>query len=883
MSDNQTKALHGTGVALGLVFLSGFAALIYQVLWMKQISLLFGNTSQAASVTLASFFCGLAVGSRVLGKRVSSVENPLRVFAFLEIGIAVTALSYFAILVLFQAIYPRIYQGIGLGGLLLLIKFILSLLLVFPPAFCMGGTVPVLGQFLVRQRQSFGRISATIYGMNTLGAASGAALAGFYLPVWLGFKMTCITAILISGLVATVALLKSRRAGGESFLEQNKAVENESEEAEEPLTRQQRRQLEREGATGVKKGKQESLLLRGGCGGRRWAILFLGFLSGFGVLALEVLLTRLFSQVLENSVYTFAAILVVVLIFLALGALLSSLLSRLNGSPFLILTGLILAGAGAVMTMPAVFLKVTDGMHLLTSKGSWGDYVMMVLRSAVVVIGPPALLLGTIFPYLMKLEEEYLESPGQSLGRLASVNTVGAILGAMVCGFLLLDGLGIWRTLQLIALIYLLVALFLPVRLDSRGVGIKVAGLVLLVMNLTVFDFKNLPVIATDPDRPEEKILEVWEGSDCSVAVTENNFGRSIRINSDYSLGSTGAFVSEKIQADLPLMIYPETNKVFFLGLGTGITAGSALDRKHKIERLVACELVPEVVIASKKYMTDLDGFDLTGGLFRDRRAEILIEDGRHYLMAADESFDMINADLFVPFRSGAGGLYTLEHFESARERLEPGGVFVQWLPLHQLTKRDFAIIAQTMVEAFDQVSMWRHNFQPGVELVALVGHQEGQILPACEIDSDLDKKRAVFGKSYLDLRRLDLPLNPQTILLFYGGNLTAARALLGDAPINTDDRPLIEYLAPRNFREDGQGENPWFLGRRFADFLDEVQLICPPADDPLLANRTEANRRLPLSGSALHRAGLSEVDGDENGTRKWWEKFVAEWTNVGP
>lgn len=881
MSGSEAKVVHGAGVAVGLVFLSGFAALIYQVLWMKQIGLLFGNTSQAASVTLASFFGGLALGSRVLGKRVSTVKNPLRVFAFLELGIAVTALLYFVILILFRVIYPGIYQAVGSGGLLLLIKFALSLLLVFPPAFCMGGTIPVLGQFLVRKREDFGRISALIYGMNTLGAASGAALAGFYLPVWLGFNATCLIAIVVSGVVATVAFLKSRVTVGEGFSKQGEAMEVEAVEAEQPFTRQQRRQREREGTPAEEQQKDQASVLHTAVGGRRLVILLLGFLSGFGVLALEVLWTRLFSQVLENSVYTFAAILVVLLVFLALGSLLSSLLARLGGSSFLTLIGLILAGAAAVMTMPAVFLKVTDGMRLLTSQESWSDHVLLVLRSAAFVIGPPALLLGTVFPYLMKLEEECLESPGRSLGLLAGVNTVGAILGALVCGFLLLDWLGIWRSLQLVALIYLLAAVLLPVKLDARGVGVKVAGLVLLVMNLAFIDFKSLPVMATDPDRPEEKVLEVWEGSDCSVAVTENEYGRAIRINSDYSLGSTAAFVSEKIQADLPLMIYPDTKTVFFLGLGTGITAGSALDRKHQIERLVACELVPEVVRAAEKYMTDFDGFDLTGGLFRDRRAEILIEDGRHYLMAADESFDMINADLFVPFRSGAGSLYTQEHFERARERLAPRGVFVQWLPLHQLTRRDFFIIARTMVEAFDQVSMWRHNFQPGAELVALVGHQEGQPLPASQIDSETDKERAVLGRSHLDLRRLDLPLDPQTILLFYGGNLTAAGVLLEDAPINTDDRPMIEYLAPRNYRQVGQGESPWFLGEKFAKFVDDVQSICPPANDPLLVNRTKANRRLPLAGSALHRAGLSQVGGDERGTREWWERFVTEWTDI--
>ncbi|PQJ29466.1 hypothetical protein [Rubritalea profundi] len=140
--DNQLeKTNNGTKLALALVFLSGFAALIYQVLWMKQLGLLFGNTSHAASATLASFFAGLAAGSWYLGRRVSTSKNPMRTYAWLECGIAVTALLYFAILGVYQMVYPAIFQSVGSNGWLLLIKFALSLLLVFPPAFCMGGTI----------------------------------------------------------------------------------------------------------------------------------------------------------------------------------------------------------------------------------------------------------------------------------------------------------------------------------------------------------------------------------------------------------------------------------------------------------------------------------------------------------------------------------------------------------------------------------------------------------------------------------------------------------------------------------------------------------------------------------------------------------------------
>lgn len=879
MDVEPVKQNRQAGLALGLVFLSGFAALIYQVLWMKQLGLLFGNTSHAASATLASFFAGLAAGSWVLGKRVSTAANPMRIYAWLESAIAVTALLYFVILGLYQSIYPSVYQSVDSAGLRLLIKFVLSLLLVFPPAFCMGGTIPVIGQFMIRQQDAFGRTSALMYGVNTLGAAIGAGLAGFYLPLWIGFNATCAMAIVVSVGIALVAFHLSGTALPVVTLECAPAQAAESIAVQRPSkawrgnSKKQKRQQGRPAKSKTSEATPPAQV------GRRM-IVALCFLSGFGVLALEVLWTRMFSQVLENSVYTFAAILVIVLVCLALGAVISSRLAKLGVPPRVVLIWLVLLGAGAITATPYLFMFVTNDMQVIYSPGSWSSYIALIFWKLALTVGPPALLLGMLFPYLMKIEEAHLKAPGLSLGRLATANTIGAILGALACGFLLLDGLGMWQSMQAIALLYLAAALCLPVGRDTRGIGGKIVCLAMVFVNVLALNPQDLPVISVDPQGLDEKIIETWEGSGCTVAVTESDVGLAIKINSHYSLGSTGAYMQEKMQADLPLMVYPKSEEIFFLGVGTGITAGSALDPRHAhVKRVVACELVPEVITAAKKYMTSVGGFDTTGGLFEDPRATVLVEDGRHYLMATDETFDIINADLFVPFRSGAGSLYTREHFERAKQRLTPDGVFVQWLPLYQLTENEFAVIARTMVEVFDQVSLWRHNFQPGDEVVALVGHQKGKPLPASDVGSRADNLYAVYGKEYRDFQRLNLPLNSETILLFYAGNLTASRSLFEDHPVNTDDRPVIEYQAPRSYRLGSDGKPPWFVGADFAEFVAKVQALCPPDKDPLLVNRSPANRHLPLAGSAMHRGRVAEVNGDIQGTRQAWDTFVTEWT----
>ena len=278
--------------------------------------------------------------------------------------------------------------------------------------------------------------------------------------------------------------------------------------------------------------------------------------------------------------------------------------------------------------------------------------------------------------------------------------------------------------------------------------------------------------------------------------------------------------------------------------------------------------------------MTNLNGFDITGGLFSDQRSTVLTEDGRHYLMASGESFDMVNADLFVPYRSGAGSLYTKEHFESARQSLEPGGVFFQWLPLYQVTENELSIIARTMLEVFDQVSLWRNNFQPSEEVIVFAGHKGMDPLPACDIDASADKFKAIAGRNHRNLQQLSLPFNPQTILFFYCGNLTESKELFADYPVNTDDKPVIEYMSPRTYRNKTDGPLPWFVGPRIARLVEEIQRRCPADKDPLLVNRIAANRRLPAAGANFHRARIWEVIGNEEECIKSWQRFLAEWTN---
>lgn len=830
-----------------LVFLSGFCALVYQVLWMKQLVLLFGNTAHAAGVTLAAFFAGLAAGSWFWGQRSARSGNPLRVYAGLEVGIALTSVLYFAVFRAYQVLYPAVYQSVHSAAWLLLIKFLLVLVLIFPPAFCMGGTIPVMGQHAIRVPARFGSTSALLYGVNTFGATVGAFLAGFCMPLWFGFRTTCLIAIGITLVVAVLAYLQSRAPHASMHFAADKKEQQQPEEGPPPLDRQ-----------GI-------------------ALTAICFISGFGVLALEVLWTRMFTLVLENSVYTFAAILVVVLSCLAGGAWISSLLARRSGSPGPVLALMLALGGCCIAITPVVFMQLTDDFQFQVEKMLWLDYVLYIFRTCVLTIGPPALILGAVFPYLMKVEEHYSTSAGKSLGRLAMLNTIGAILGSLLSAFLLLEYFGLWRSLQFIGLLYFLAALALPVRCCRYVRLIKAFSALGLLLLLTVLNPASLPPIAVMTDGSgKEEVLKTWEGSDCTVSVVRNERGLVIMINSDYGLGSTKNWQRQAAQAEIPLMLKPDAESVFFLGMGTGISAGAALSARFPlVQRVITCELSPNVITAAREFMTDVEGVDLTNGLFDDPRVRVLTEDGRHYLMATDETFDLIIGDLFLPYRSSSGSLYTREHFSSVQQRLNSGGLFVQWLPAYQVTEFEFHVIGRTMLEVFDQVSLWRGDFAPFDELVAFVGHQGGAPLPASEVDASLAKMRFLSGDAQGDMYQI---LNPQTALVYYAGNLRASADLFADYPVNTDDKPVIQYMAPRQYRNRGEQEMPWFVGPYLLKFIQQVQANCPPGDDPLLVRRSRSNQRLPLAGSAYHEANLWARFSQQEQVQQNWERFVREW-----
>ena len=783
-------------IASALFFLSGFAALVYEILWMKELSLLFGNSAQAAAATLAAFFTGIAAGNAYWGRRASKLAQPLMVYGILELCVTISAVLYFIVYLAYDSLYPYLFSAFeNLPVIFTLAKFALALILFFPAAFFMGGTLPVMTQYLVRNPKTLGKRASTLYAINTIGAASGAIAAGFYLPQNLGIKTSYFLAMAITFLVGLAALILGRKR---------------HKDQPEPIPQ-----------TEIKNSEQSNSLFA------PKTLIVLASVSGFASLALQVLWIRMFAQVLHNSVYTYSAILSTFLVALAIGGGIARELARRQYVVYWLLPTLLTITGLLIGSSPLLFYFLTDGASYIGGNDNFTGYLGQIFIIVFMVMGVPTIALGILLPYLFKLAENGNNAgPGETVGRLVTVNTAGAILGSIAAGFFLLEWVGLWASLNTIATLYIAAALWILVDRPSENLFVKLTPLVGLLLLVTAMNASRLPVVKVDAIGKNETLLKVWEGSDATVAVVRRNGHLRTKLNNWYTLGGTDDMTTQQMQSHIPLLLHPKPKDVFYLGLGTGITAGTALN--YKIDKVVVAEISPSAIRASKEFFAEH-----TNDLFNDPRAIVLAEDGRNVLRGSTNSYDLIISDLFIPWKAGTGNLYSVEHYETARKRLNAGGMYVQWLPLYQLTQDEFTIIARTMQEVFPTVSMWRANFSGNRPVLALIGFEKGFRLSSST--PLLNASKQVLSQN-LNGKGDTVPL-----ISHYAGTLSNKDQELFNAPINSDSHPIIEYLAPKNHRLEKAGLAHWFSGEHLREFAGAYLTKEALAFDPTLSSISSA------------------------------------------
>jgi spermidine synthase len=766
---------------LGVCFaISGAAALGLELLWMRSAGLVLGATAPTAATVLACYFAGLCLGA-ALGRRGS--RRPVRCYGLLELGASLGALWSLAV---FAVLGRDGVEGVLLvGGLPARIGAVA--IAVLPTTVCLGATLPVLGQALAAPGD-VGSRGGRLYALNTLGGVLGVAAMGFGLPTLIGVRASYLAVAAASTVAGLAALAIARRAPVVVVLRATASVS--------------------------------------------WRLRLVAAGAGALGLGVEVLWTRLFSQVLHNSVYSFAAVTLVVVLGLAAGAALAVRLLR-AAPPAAAAAGALAIAGIATGVGPWSLVWLTGDLGYVGMRTDLGEYVLRIVALAAVTAGPAALASGFVLPALWAGAGD-ASGAAVVLGELSAASLAGGVAGALLAGFAVLPALGLWLSLITAAAAYCVMAVLAA--LPRAWLPLFASGALAVVSLLAL---RRAPLVSLVPG---ETLRSIAEGASGVVTVVDTGDDRQLRLDNHYLLGGSAAAAAERRLGLVPLLLHPAPHRVAFIGMATGISAsaGPALG----VEATTVIELVPEVAAAARA-----DFAPWNGGLLDRPDVRLVVDDGRRVLAAEPARYDVVIGDLFVPWHAGAGNLYAREMLETVARRLAPDGLYCQWLPLYQLTREEFDIIARTFLAVFPAVSVWRNDFYPDRPVVGLVGRRAARSLDLVSVARRLD--------ALPDWSRDPLLEAPSGLLMLSLGDLSSARDLVPPGPIDSDDEPTIEFLAPRMTRMSADGDKDWFTGHPLVDFAEALAARTPAQDDAAGTARR--------AGLALARYALAARSGDDD------------------
>ena len=776
-----------------LFFISGSAALIYEVAWVRSLGVVFGGSHLAVTIVLSVYMGGIALGSRLFGRRVDAVARPLLLYGLLEVGVSAFALVFLALMTIYPLAYAPLARLAETNRLWLsAIRVVFAAAAMIVPATLMGGTLPVMSRFVAVRSGSLAHRLAFLYGVNTLGAVTGAFVAGFFLLKTMGVTSTILVAAasnLAVGLLA-VALSTSVSRDAETF------PDRQEDGRAEP------------GARSEVPGLRDLPI--------RLALWGIG-VSGFCALGYEVLWTRMLSLVVGTSVYSFTIMLVAFLAGIGLGSQAQGFVQsrrRRAGiwSPSIVAFGITQIAIGSSA------LAVTVLMRDLPSHAAWlqslflgpsaGEFAARQAATFAIAFSTmivPAFFMGAAFPLAGALCAEHGGSrSGAAVGEVLTYNTIGAILGAVVSGFVLIYAFGIERSLQMLAVMNVGIGAMAALSTRKRVAAVRFAasGAVLLLVALAAFPgwgrvwnekyfaiFRNNQRAAFDtPERIHDAlentdVLYYAEGANEIISVIRPRGARQAFLVNGRPEATTSPMdvQCQRTLGHLPMLLHPNPRKVFVLGTGTGMTLG-ATSIHPEVESIVLAEIEPSVLGATRTFG------EYNHQVLDNPKLRVVFNDGRNYLATTRDTFDVITADPIHPWSGGAAYLYTTEYFRSVARHLRPGGIACQWLPIYELAPKDIETVVRTFGENFRHVMIWLTHYD-----AELIGSNDPIVL-----DEDaLERRIAVFAIKR-DLEVVDMGSAGEFLSYFVAG-ASGARALASGGRINTDDNLALEFSAPES------------------------------------------------------------------------------------
>ena len=767
-----------------LFFFSGVTALIYEIVWTRMLTLVFGHTVFSVSIVLSAFMAGLGFGSYFLGYTIDRIckesagfggslsdENgdaglseerralaPLLIYGWIEILIfavcTVLSLVFFKFSVIYSWFHIPLPESVMLQNI---IKAALAFGLMFFPATLMGATLPIITKYYVTEDTRLGSQVGILYGVNTLGAALGCLLTGFFLIGTFGILQTVLGAALVNLFIGVSALRIYQESTGAriSFRLPRLTLPSFVWTAEQKV----------------------------------W--IAVSFVCGFTALAYEVLWTRLLVFSISSTVYSFSMMLGVFLLGIVLGSLFVIPVFR---SAFNLRTVLIcLQGGVGVYVICSLYT-----MDLLLSP-PWNSYNLQdpvaafsrYFKDSSALMLLPTIGLGMSFPILIKMISGGSEHVGRATGQIYGINTLGAIFGSLVSGFLLLPELGAQKSLLLVATLNLVVVMFLfrtgsYLTLASRkGVTVVLAGIILAVnMGMPSNLLDKFFMRDSTGSRDVSQRLYFDEGLTDTVAVFEDNYGildpnAKRLITNGISMSAANFIASRymKLLAHVPVLLLDDPESVLVVCFGTGQTTGAA--GIHPLVKTVDSVDLSESVVRSGTVFAS-ENHDV----LNNEKVNIVLQDGRNHLLTTHRMYDVITSEPPPPRTAFTVNLYTREYYEMARKRLNPGGIMAQWIPLHSQGEKEVLMHLNTFLSVFPHAMAW---MSVANEMLIIGSDQP--------IAIDFKKLKERFSDPIVSRAMKDIQIPDVYSFLsniwFFEDQMST---LAAGQPIITDNRPIIEF-----------------------------------------------------------------------------------------
>lgn len=690
-------------LAVTILFLgSGLSSLIYQVIWLRMLSLIFGSTTFATASVLGVFMGGLALGSFLAGRYADRLQRPLLWYGILEAIIGIWALAVPLLFAAAEPLYAAAFQAFHLSVIpFSVLRLLMAALILIVPTACMGATLPLLARFVTTELSAVGRKVGTLYSFNTLGAVGGAMIAGFFLLPAIGLKATIFSAAALNFVLAGIVAVLSRRQETGKVLALTEAPEQKE---RAPLP---------------------------------WAIkaVLISFaISGSFAMIYEVGFTRALLMVIGSTTYAFSIMLSTFLIGLSLGSLwVARFVDRLSRPVVALAITQILTGIVAFGSLKVFNLLPWWNLQLASAWHANSDIGMLIrfLLSGLVMF-PLTLCLGAAFPIVVRCCTSELDRVGRSVGTVYSVNTIGAIIGSLAAGFLLIPNFGTETALIVSCAGNALLAMFLlSTQQKTLKRSEKIAAWVVAFLAFfwavkapTVWDHTMLAhaqaerrKLSTDRALPYPdlytllkaiesscKLLYYKDGASSTVAVLEynihGNLTHSLVTNGHVDGSDTADMPIQCMLTGYPLLMKPEAKSVCVVGWGCGVSTGVAT--RFPVQSITAVELEPSVVEGARYF------HHVNHSPEHDPRVKLEFNDGRNFLMATQNKYDVIVSEPSNPWQAGVCNLFTREYFHICHERLNPGGVLSIWLQTVEVPPENIRGVLRSLTDEFKHVVAMR-------------------------------------------------------------------------------------------------------------------------------------------------------------------------------